>query len=118
MIELEFPSEEAIEEKIKNKESFLVVKISGNMELMKYCFKIVKIIQDNHMSCRVKTKGSMVVGLPFVFIPVGWVYYGSQAIQILFTLNPDWKIIRNIFTKKIEVVYCKPETKGGSGIYP
>ena len=56
MIQLEHPSQEDIEEKIKSRESFLVVKMSGLKELMKYCFLRVKIIQNNHMTCRVKNK--------------------------------------------------------------
>jgi len=107
MIELDYPSEEVIKEKIRNRESFLIVKISGLWELMKYCFLLVKIIQDNHMSCRVKTRGRKIIALPFIFIPPGWVYLGSQVVHDIFTLNPDWIITRNLFTRKIEVEYCK-----------
>jgi len=107
MIQLEHPSQEDIEEKIKSKESFLVVKILGLKELMKYCFLIVKIIQNNHMTCRVKTKGRKVVALPFIFLPPTWWYLGSQVVHDIFTLSPDWIITRNIFTRKIWVKYCK-----------
>ncbi len=107
--EIEYPSDEVIEDNIKNKLSFAVVKMSGISELMKYCFKIEKTIHDNHMSCRVKTKGRTIVGLPFIFLPPGWVYYGIQFAHNLVTLNPDWKITRNFFSRRIEVKYCGAE---------
>lgn len=107
MIELDYPSEEVIKNKIKDKESFLIVKISGLKELMKYCFLLVETIQKNHMSCRVKTKGRTIAALPFIFLPPTWVYLGSQVAHDIFTLNPDWVITRNFFTRKIEVKYCK-----------
>lgn len=109
MIELEFPSKEVIDKMVKNKESFLVVKMSGIAELMEYCSLIQKIIEDNHMSCRVKTKGRTVVAVPFIFLPPTWVYLGAQFLHNLATFNPDWKITRNIFTRKIEVKYCQTE---------
>ena len=106
MIELVSPSPEVIEEKVKSKESFLIVGISGKKEIMKYCNLIASIIESNSMSCRVITKGRTIIGLPFVFTPPGWVYFGAQVCHNILTLYPDWKIIRNLFTNKIKVSFC------------
>lgn len=106
MIELVSPSPEVIEEKVKSKESFLIVGISGKKEIMKYCNLIESIIESNSMSCRVITKGRTIIGLPFVSTLPGWLYFGAQVCHNILTSYPDWKIIRNLFTNKIKVSFC------------
>ena len=107
MIKLSSPSNSDIEKMINRKESFQVLDIPDYKKLMEYCNVIESIIEGNNMSCRVKTKGRTAVGIPFIFTPPGWVYFGAQIIHNLTTMNPDWEITRNVFTKKIEVKFCQ-----------
>jgi len=91
MIQLEHPSQEDIEEKIKSKESFLVLNISGLKELMKYCFLIVKIIQNNHMTCRVKQEVEK-LWLFHSYFTTDMVVFRKSSCSHLVTLNPEWII--------------------------
>ena len=106
MIELSSPSPKVIEETIKSKESFLLIDISGYEELMKYCNLIENIIEGNSMTCRVITKGRTLAALPFILTPAGMAVIASQLVHKIATRNPDWKIVRNILNKKIEVRFC------------
>lgn len=104
MIEIESPSPEVIEETIKSKESFLIIGISGAQEIMKYCNLIESIIESNNMSCRIITKGRTVTNI--LLTPVGGTGFAlllAQAAHVIATRNPDWKIIRNLITNKIEL---------------
>jgi len=56
MIELVHPSVKVIQEKIENKESFLILKMSSIKEVMEHCYLIEKISENNHMASESKQK--------------------------------------------------------------
>jgi hypothetical protein len=108
MIELTSPSNEIIEAKINNKESFLLYGVSG--EIIKYCALIEKSIETNKMTCRIRTKNRTIANALLFFTVVGALGIVGQIGHKIATYDPDWEIIRDPIKNTIEVKYCrKPE---------
>lgn len=104
MIELVTPSEEDIENKIINKESFLLIALSGR--IMEYSDLIENIIERNRMTCRIQTKYRTLLTLPTILTPIGLMAIVAQIAHKIATKNPDWVIVKNLTKHRMEVRYC------------
>jgi hypothetical protein len=106
MIELEYASNEVIEEKIKSKESFSLIGISSG-KMIKTCKLLERAIENNLMSCRIVTKNRTIISGLFFWTGIGATALVSQVAHTVATYDPDWKILKNFAKNKIEVRYCR-----------
>ena len=95
-----------VQEKIANRESFLVYQIDSMKETIR---ELERAIEDGGLSCRVYTKGRIASAGAAIFSgitgAIGVASIVGMAAHNLATLNPDYELAKNYVDKTIAVSF-------------